>query len=149
MIVLHHLPLICACELSVFSAITGRYEWAHLFWAELGGSIEGNVCRWNRSIEQTREHIHKPNHTMVRYEDMVADCLGVMEKVGSFLGLSYTAEMLDSYAHTAGKVVKQSEVWHNEVGKEIKNANGKKFYEIFTVTEQKQILDSLVSLEGL
>lgn len=114
-------------------------------------TIDKCVKTWMDSVQFSSHHLHKPNHILIRYENLVADPEKVLSQLCTFLGLEFDAVMLTAYGQTARKVVRPDETWKASVGAPIKSANGKKFYELFNPEEQDYILEklSVINLEDL
>ncbi len=114
-------------------------------------SIDKCLKTWRDSVQFSGDHLHKPNHILIRYEKLVANPEKVLTQLCQFLGLEFDPVMLTAYGETAQKVVRPDETWKASVSAPIQNANGKKFYELFNEQEQQYILDqlALVNLEEL
>ena len=114
-------------------------------------SLDWCIERWIQAVDMTRSHLHKPNHILIRYEQLVEDPQTELEKLCEFIGIEFTERMLQDYRVVATQVSLETEPWKASVAGEIQNANSKKFYEVFDKEQQQYILKRLsgVSLEDL
>ncbi|MGK7904364.1 MAG: sulfotransferase, partial [Hormoscilla sp.] len=90
--------------------------------------IDKCIKTWVDSIGFSRRHLHKANHILVRYEQLVAAPTLVLTGLCEFMGIAFDEVMLKDYGAIAQQVVRKDETWKASVGEPIRNANGKKFY---------------------
>jgi len=115
-------------------------------------SLDYCIERWIQAVEISRSHLHKPNHILIRYEQLVEDPQTELEKLCEFIGIEFTQRMLQDYRVVAKQVsLVEKEPWKASVAGKIQNANSQKFYEVFDEEQQQYILKRLsgVSLEDL
>ncbi len=108
--------------------------------------IDKCVGTWIDSVKFSSSHLHKSNHVLIRYEKLVNDSEQTLIHLCQFLGLEFDPVMLTAYGETAKQVVRPDETWKMAVAAPIKNANGKKFYELFDRQQQEYILDRLSTI---
>lgn len=98
-------------------------------WAAEHGTIDQCLHRWTTDIEMSRRQLGKPNHTLVRYEQVVEDPEGSMRSLCHFLGIPFEPTMLEEY-RVAAKPLMQN--WYERcepaVTERIQNANSTKFF---------------------
>lgn len=109
--------------------------------------IDKCIKIWMQSVNCSRRHLHKSNHILVRYEHLVADPRLVLTKLCEFMGVDFDEVMLKDYGATAQQVVMKDETWKGSVGEPIRNANGKKFYDLFDEGERDYILKVLSEID--
>lgn len=119
-----------------------KYGWR--FWGPWPYSLECCVQRWNHSVQITQRHLHKENHTLARYEQVVDDPASVLKPLCAFIGVAFEEGMLQGYRDAAGRVALKNEVWKSAVGGAIQNANATKFYELFDEAQRRYILERLI-----
>lgn len=116
------------------------------YWRQ-GWSIDTCLERWINSVEITRQHLHKSNHMVVRYEDLVADPQVELEKLCKFIGIDFDQKMLHDYQMAAEKVCLEIEPWKARATQAIEKANSQKFYQVFDATQQEYILNRLSEVD--
>jgi LPS sulfotransferase NodH len=108
------------------------------------GDIDKCVDRWLDSMAITRRTLSEPEsapqHTLVQYEQLVANPQPVLTQLCEFLGLAFEESMLQEYQAAAKKVVRKDETWKAAASQPIANANGKKFYQVFDTVQRQHIL---------
>jgi len=88
---------------------------AALEWQE----IQRKIFDWTRKVSNRA--------LLIRYEDLITDTQKELERICSFLGISFTEEMLNSYASAeAKKTADKSKLWKN-VNKPVMRGNSKKY----------------------
>ncbi|MGL4503386.1 MAG: sulfotransferase family protein [Planktothrix sp.] len=130
------------------------YEAAHKdlkTWGSEFRTVDGCINYWIQDIEVTRQNLHKPNHFLVRYEQLVEEPKTVLEKVCQFIGVEFTENMLEDYRQVSQQLIRDRETWKATVSGDIQNANSQKFYKVFDAAQQQYILDRLstVNLDEL
>lgn len=105
--------------------------------------IDECICQWLKAIQVSRTYLSKANHAFVRYEHLVEAPESVLTRICKFLGVDFNQSMLESYSSTAKQVILAREPWKASVSGKIKNANSKKFYELFTEKQRQYIIDKL------
>lgn len=129
--------------------VTSLYEVTHEHPGVWGGamSLERCVGRWIEDVRISRDHLHKPNHALVRYERLVQDPEAVLTELCGFLGVEFSEAMLLERSAAAKRVVLESEPWKASVGGAIANANSKKFFELFDEAQRKYVLSRLSAVD--
>jgi hypothetical protein len=126
--------------------VASMYDTTHRFPDLWGGPRDIDTCinRWNEDIKITINHMHKSNHIVVKYEDILSDAGEVLKKICNFLGVEYREKMLVEYRNVVDKIILNPRVpWKNQIKGPIRSIPLQKFYEIFSEEQQKYITDSL------
>ncbi|MGK7877104.1 MAG: sulfotransferase [Xenococcaceae cyanobacterium] len=105
--------------------------------------IDSCIDKWIKFIEISRSYLHKPHHTMVRYEQLVEDPQPVLMKVCEFIGVEFNESMLQDYRVVAKQLIRDREKWKALVSEPIQNNNSYKFYKLFDEAQQQYILERL------
>lgn len=101
------------------------------------------IQRWIHDIRITENYINKPNHYLIKYEELVQNVEGELQKLYKFLGLENRRDNLDKEK----KIVlsTDSEVWKqnsfNQVSKDTEN----KFLTIFDEKQRRTVITTLLN----
>ncbi len=109
--------------------------------------LDGCIQRWIDDIEITRNHLHKPNHMLVRYEELVENTESILVKICDFLNVEYQAKMLENYKISAKILIRSREKWKSKVSEDIQKSNSDKFRQIFDKKQQNYIQSKLSSVD--
>lgn len=128
--------------------VASMYEVTHKHPEVWGGirSIETCVKRWNEDVKITRQHIHKENHTLLSYEQLVDKSENVLRNLCKFIGVKYSQLMIKQHGLAAEKIILENQEWVESAKGEIRSANGKKFAALFNEREQEFIIKHLEKL---
>lgn len=118
-------------------------------YSQWGGArnIDECILRWTEDVEITRNYLPKENHTLVRYEELVANTQEAISDICTFLKVPFEPVMLQEYGNAAQKVVRQDESWKKYVGEPIKNVNGRKLYQLFDEKQREYILEQVAKVD--
>ena len=105
--------------------------------------IDRCVDIWIKAVQSSQNHLHKHNHTLVRYEELVENPQLVLEELCKYIDVSFNQRMLQDYNVAAKQVVLKNEPWKASVCSEIKNTNNSKFFNIFDKYQRDYILKKL------
>lgn len=128
--------------------VASLYEVTHKYPEPWGGDCWSlNLCirRWVEAVEITRQHIHKPNHILVRYEDIITNPQAELLKLCQFIGINFTYSMLQNYLKTSEKLSLESA--GRTVKKEITNCQSEKFQKLFNESEREYIIKGLSKVD--
>jgi hypothetical protein len=117
-------------------------------WQARFDTLDKCIARWNHSVELTARHLGKPNHLLVRYENLVEDPEAVLREICAFLDINFDKGMLQDHREVAKRVVLSKEEWKAGASTAVTNANGAKFQQLFTPEQRTYILDHLVAAPG-
>jgi hypothetical protein len=125
--------------------VASLYEVTHKHPEEWGGARDIECClrRWIQDVRISLQNTHRPHHLIVRYEHLVADPASVLRDLCRFIGVAYSDDLLQEYAHTSKSLITKGEPWKASVGKAIRSYNGDKFFSIFDSKQQQYVLDRL------
>lgn len=122
--------------------IASLYEVARRYpqdWGHAYGTVDSCIKRWSDDIAITHQYITKPNHTLIRYEQLIDDLTNEVERLCQFIGVPFHDCMIKNYRHTSRQLVRARETWKTSTQQTIKNTNSQKFYSIFTPEEQTYV----------
>lgn len=127
--------------------VASLYEATHKYPKPWKGALDLDRCieRWLEAIPLSSQHLHKQNHTLVRYEELVENPRSKLLQICEFLGLEFDDNMLDNYRKVAEGVTMQEA--GRIVNKKITSANSQKFYRIFNEQQREYILNRLSAID--
>ena len=102
--------------------------------------LERYVSRWSNDVLITSRHLHKPNHILVRYENLVANPLRELAEICEFMEVSLEPSMLQNRANVSSSLIRQREHWKQLVNENLQQPKLKKFYRIFDDSQREYIL---------
>lgn len=111
-------------------------------WGSPGGrSIEKCVAQWNRSIIQSFIHEGMEDHHIVYFDDLTDNPAACLQGVCKFLEVEYEREMLTLRKQQVNSLLTEGEFWKTGIGenKIQRDTRNRKFYELFTSSEQSFI----------
>lgn len=125
--------------------VASLYEMGQKYqqWRYTFKDIDSCIDHWLADIKLSQIYLEKPNHYLVKYEEIVQNPGGVLEPLCQFIGIEFLPQMLEDYQETAKQLIRERETWKGGVSGEIKNANSTKFYQLFNQSEQEYILQRL------
>lgn len=129
--------------------VASMHEVTHKHPQIWGGArnIDQCVDRWVEDVRISHSYSHKPNHILIRYEQLVEKPQLILKELCEFIGTEFNETMLEDYSAAAKQVVLKNETWKASVQGEIKNANSKKFYELFDETQRSYILNKTMGID--
>jgi hypothetical protein len=129
--------------------VASLYEVTHKYPKIWGGSRDINQCigRWIKDVRISQAHIHKPNHKLVLYEQLIEDRQSVLTELCDFMGTKFVESMLQDYTKAAEGLVLESEPWKASVSQAVQNTNNKKFYKLFDEEQRQYILEQLAEID--
>ena len=74
-------------------------------------TLEECVTRWTGDLKLTQGHIRKPQHTLVRYEQLLDHPQSVLANLCRFIGVEFDPGMLSEHSSVVQKLVLESEIW--------------------------------------
>lgn len=102
-------------------------------------SIDACCDRWLRSVEISARYSTVRGHILVQYENIVAHPARELQRLCAFLGVSYTAEMLNTH-HQGVRDLVTAEPWKSKVLEPLALTPGRKFRKVFSEEDQNKIL---------
>lgn len=124
--------------------VASLYEVTHQYPQAWGGarSIDRCIINWIDAIQKSQKYSDQPNHFLVRYESLISNPENIMKKICTFLKIDFYESMIQNYSMIAKKVslVEEGRGVNYEG---IMQYKSHKFTKIFTLEEQKYIIDRL------
>jgi hypothetical protein len=118
---------------------------------EIWGSpatLESCIARWIGDLELTRSHIHKPHHTLVRYERLIDNAKPVLEQLCEFLEIPFSQDMLGGRSSAVQQLVLENEPWKDSARAEaLQRPEVRKFEQIFDRQQQAYVRARLAAIE--
>jgi len=106
-------------------------------------SLERCIEIWAEDTRLDMQYFGKPNHYLVKYEQMTADSRSVVVDLCRFLNIPFEEQMLTDYSSVVSQLVTKNEPWKATVGTPIEKRQGHKFYSLFTPEQQQYILEHI------
>jgi len=103
-------------------------------------TLEECIARWTGDLKLTQRYIHKPQHTLVRYEQLLDRPRSVLTSLCKFIGVEFDPGMLSEHSSVVQRLVIEGETW-----KDSARADGlhrpvvRKFDQIFDQEQQAYI----------
>ena len=117
-------------------------HWGHTF-----KTIDQCIHRWADDITITRQHLGKPHHTLVLYEQLVADPTNEIQRLCQFIGIPFEAQMIENYRVTSSQLVRSRETWKASTQQAIQKPHSQKFLSVFTPEQQAYIRHAVEQVE--
>jgi hypothetical protein len=107
--------------------------------------LDRYITRWQTDILISSSHLHKPNHFLVRYEDLIANPSVVLAKLCQFMGVSFEESMLAKRINVASALIREREYWKQSVNDNLRQTSSSKFEKIFDTNQRQYILERLAA----
>ncbi|MDJ0701852.1 MAG: sulfotransferase [Leptolyngbyaceae cyanobacterium MO_188.B28] len=127
--------------------IASLYQVTHQYpqWWDGAWDIERCIKRWVESIEISFKHSGKPNHILVRYEDLLKNPAFLVEGLCEFIGIYFYPKIIEDYSLAAKKV--SFEAAGRTVRQSIQANHSGKFNSLFSPSQQEYILEQTRSID--
>lgn len=127
--------------------IASLYQVTHKYpqWWDGAWDIERCIKRWIQSVEISFRYSSKPNHILVKYEDLLKNPAFILEELCDFIGMEFDPKMLEDYGLAAKQV--SFEEAGRTVMQSIQTNHSSKFYSLFNQEQQRYILEQIDSIE--
>ena len=112
-------------------------------WGGYTVDLDMTIQRWVDDTRASLRYAATPNHTLVRYEDLVADARPIVVDLCERLDLPFEETMLTGYRSVASEVVLSNEPWKEATDRPITSSGGRKFQSVFTDDQQAYILERI------
>lgn len=128
--------------------VASLYEVTHKYPETWGKprSIDRCIDRWLNDVRISQHHIHKPNHLLVRYENLVANPHFELQNICRLIHISFEEKMLSDRATTAQNLIRDREKWKSTVSSTIRSKKSQKFYKLFDEKQRQYIRDRLSAI---
>jgi hypothetical protein len=125
--------------------VASLYEVARRFPETWSGqwTVERCVGKWNADVQRTRAQLGRPNHFLVRYEQLIVAPEAILRSLCQFLGVAFVEPMLTQYHTAAHALITPNEPWKHDAKGKLRPASGGKFERIFNERERRYILNHL------
>jgi len=125
--------------------VTSLYDVTHQYPEDWRGAWDLDRCirQWINDVRLSLNHLHKPNHILVQYEQLIDNQLLVLSELCDFIGVKYEPTMLENYQKVAENVILPFEYWKVSVQQGIYNTSGQKFNQLFNEEQKQYILQQL------
>ncbi|CAD5933445.1 Sulfotransferase domain protein [Planktothrix tepida] len=125
--------------------VSSLYDVTHQYPDDWKGAWNLDRCirRWIKDVRLSYQHLHKPNHILVQYEQLIENQPLVLAKLCEFIGVDYEPKMLQNYQKAAKKVTLPFESWKVSVQQGIYNPFDQKFHQLFNEEQKQYILQEL------
>jgi hypothetical protein len=108
--------------------------------------IDRCINKWIDAVKTSYDHIHKPNHILVSYEQLIDSPEVILEKICNFLGILFEDKMLQQRTKVISQIVLKNEQWKTSVSQTIKKNKHKKFYELFDEEQRSYIVENIAKV---
>lgn len=112
-------------------------------WGRMFGSLDVCIERWTRDVRLSQTYAGRPNHFLVRYEDLLAEPRATLAGLCAFVGVTFEAGMLNDYQQVAGQVIRPDETWKAATFQKIGGESGSKFRALLDADQQRYVLAQL------
>jgi Sulfotransferase family len=109
--------------------------------------LDRYITRWQTDVLISSYHLHKPNHFLVKYEELVANPAKVLADLCQFMGVSYEESMLQKRTSVASSLIREREYWKKSVSENLHKASSSKFERVFDTNQRQYILKQLAAQE--
>ncbi len=103
------------------------------------------IGQWNSDVTISLGYRGTPRHLVVHYEDVLQDPEACLRRVADFMGIEFEESMLRHW-ESADRVVgwRKTDPWMQKAFQPLEDTRLKKFFEVFTEDQRRQIVDNLL-----
>ena len=112
-------------------------------WGRKFRSLDVCLARWAQDVTLSQAYAGRPDHRLVRYEDVLADPRAALAPLCAFAGVPFEETMLSGYQQVAGRVIQPDETWKAGAFESIRAESGSKFRTLLDAEQQRYVLDRL------
>lgn len=113
-------------------------------WGRWYGTLDQCIQRWVIDIRISLKNYSKNMHSLIKYEDLIANPKPSLEKICRFIEVPYEEKMLTDYPTAAAQIILKIETkWKDTVSGPIKYADRRKFYDYLNEEQRKYILTQI------
>ena len=126
-------------------AVASLYDVTQKYPREWEGpwKVERCLNKWITCAQNTCEHLHKPNHLLIRYETLVHDLTTASQELSNFIGADLHTNALTDRREAFKDIALKREPWKENSAKPIYQKSHDKFSALFGNKEQTYILDAI------
>jgi hypothetical protein len=128
--------------------VSSLYEVTHQHpesWMGSAWDIDKCITRWLGDVSISKIYLHRPNHLIVKYDDLIENTELIIKKVYEFLDLSFDRIILENRKNITQNLIRNREKWKQSTTEKILKTNGIKFQKLFT-EEQKNYIESRINI---
>lgn len=107
-----------------------------------GWDLDHCIKRWQEGVLTSYSHVHKSNHKLVKYENLLEDKTQFLAEICDFLEIDYDSKMLVNYKAKAANL-SLNLPWHTGLAKDIESSKVYKYHSCFKSWEIQYILDKI------
>lgn len=107
-----------------------------------GWDLDHCIKRWQEGVLTSYSHVHKSNHKLVKYENLLEDKTEFLSDICNFLEIEYDSKMLVNYKAKAANL-SLNLPWHTGLARDIESTKVYKYHSCFKNQEIKYILDQI------
>lgn len=125
--------------------VASLYDVTHAYPKQWEGpwGIDRCLRKWMTCMTNTYQHQHKPNHLIVRYQNLVDQPAAVSQRLGDFMGVELDAKVMDQRQGRFNQIALKREPWKAQSSQAIYQQAANKFSSLFTQQQQDYIRSTL------
>ncbi len=112
-------------------------------------SIDWCIERWTGDVALTSQLVRRPNHHLVRYQELVESTCEVLGALGEFLGVEFDPADALRESRDVSDIVLDREPWKRGVREGVRKLPGRRFERVFAPAEQAYVASRVPPLEAL
>ena len=105
--------------------------------------LEQCLQRWIKDVRITLQNLNKPNHMLVKYENLIDHPETTLNALCGFLGINFNTKMISTYGNAYQQIKENYAPWTIEAANAIYDTRNKKFHRIFTRGQRHVIIEEL------
>ncbi|MBE9039695.1 sulfotransferase [Oscillatoriales cyanobacterium LEGE 11467] len=117
----------------------------HPLWWGGEWPLDWCIYRWNQAIEISQQHLHKPNHFIVRYESLVQNPNSTLKNICEFIDIEFEDNMVNDYSRVASDLTRLAS--GRTVKTEIERQPRNKFETLLNDAQQQSVLNHLSQVD--
>jgi hypothetical protein len=109
-----------------------------------GGIWDLDFCikRWQEAVSISNQYFDKPNHVLVKYEQILENPQRVLSEICKFIQIDFDHSMLNNYRETAKKLSLEAP-WHQGIDRDIQPREIPKYQRTFNKDEIEYIFQKI------
>ena len=111
-------------------------------------TLEGCIVRWAGDLELTRRQLHKTQHTLVRYEQLLDHPRPVLAELCKFIGVEFSPTMMTEHSSVVETLVLEGEAWKDSAkAAGLHRPAVRKFERLLDQEQQSYVRDQLADYD--
>lgn len=125
--------------------VASLYDATNRYSDHWGGprSIEECVQRWNNDIAISEKLKDSPEHSLVKYEEVIRHPASTLARICNFIGIGFNESMITNHAQSAESLILEGQEWIEGARGPIREPQASKFERLFTQRQREWILTHL------